>query len=64
MLTGLIVGFVTWSVYLLVQILIVAWSIDQKELEPKRLLKQLFFLLLAGVMWGGIFKYAITGSPH
>ena len=64
MLTGLIVGFVTWSVYLVIQILTVAWSIDQKELEPKRLLKQLFFLLLAGMIWGGIFKYTITGSPH
>ena len=64
MLTGLIVGFITWSVYLVVQILIITWSTDQKELEPKRLLKQLFFLLLAGVIWGGIFKYAITGSPH
>lgn len=63
MLTGAIIGFVTWSVYLAVHIIIVACS-RYKKMEPKKLLHRLGIAIGAGVTWGGIIKFAITGSPH
>lgn len=65
MLIGTIIGFITWSLYLLVQVIIAASSTDpKKELSAKKLLHRLGIALLAGLIWGGILKYVVTGSPH
>lgn len=63
MLTGGIFGFVTWSLYLAIHLIVVAASRD-KKIEPKKLLHRLAIAIVAGIIWGGIIKYAITGSPH
>lgn len=63
MLIGLVVAFVTWAIYVVVQIIVVHSSPD-KELSPKKLLQRLGIALLAGLIWGGILKYIVTGSPH
>lgn len=62
MLTGAIVGFITWAIYLVVQ-LIVTHSRGSK-LNPKRLLYRLAIAIAGGTIWGGILKYVVTGSPH
>ena len=65
MLIGTIIGFITWTIYLLIQTIISAASTDpKKQLDPKKILQRLGIALLAGLIWGGILKYAVTGSPH
>lgn len=65
MLIGTIIGFITWAVYLVVQVIVAASSRDpKKELRPLKLLQRLLIALVAGCIWGGILKYAVTGSPH
>ena len=63
MLIGLVIAFVTWAIYVVVQIIVVHSSSD-KTLSPKKLLQRLGIALLAGLIWGGILKYVVTGSPH
>lgn len=64
MLMGVLVGFLTWSVYLTIQILVIVVKEKNKELSPLKLMERLVIALIAGLIWGGILKYAITGSPH
>ncbi len=64
MLMGVLVGFLTWSVYLTIQILVIVVKKKDKDLRPLKLMQRLVIALIAGLIWGGILKYAITGSPH
>ena len=64
MLIGVLVGFLTWSVYLTIQILVIVVKKKDKDLRPLKLMQRLVIALIAGLIWGGILKYAITGSPH
>lgn len=65
MLIGVIVGFITWSLYLCVQLIVYVASHDPKKIfSPKKLLHRLAIALIAGLIWGGILKYVVTGSPH
>ena len=64
MLMGVLVGFLTWSVYLTIQILVIVVKKKDKDLRPLNLMQRLVIALIAGLIWGGILKYAITGSPH
>ena len=64
MLMGVLVGFLTWSVYLTIQILVIVVKKKDKDLRPLKLMQRLGIALIAVLIWGGILKYAITGSPH
>ena len=64
MLMGVLVGFLTWSVYLTIQILVIVVKKKDKDLRPLKLMQRLVIALIAGLIWGGILKYTITGSPH
>ena len=64
MLMGVLVGFLTWFVYLTIQILVIVVKKKDKDLRPLKLMQRLVIALIAGLIWGGILKYAITGSPH
>ena len=64
MLMGVLVGFLTWSVYLTIQILVIVVKKKDKDLRPLKLMQRLVIALIAGLIWGGILKYVITGSPH
>ncbi len=64
MLMGVLVGFLTWSVYLTIQILVIVIKKKDKDLRPLKLMQRLVIALIAGLIWGGILKYVVTGSPH
>ena len=64
MLMGVLVGFLTWSVYLTIQILVIVVKKKDKDLRPLKLMQRLVIALIAGLIWGGILKYVVTGSPH